>query len=335
MLYLPKEDGGLALPALSTLYKQQQASRHVVFSTSRDSCVRFLESNQTKVPSKAKFMPSVVVSSIQSDNIASTRRQLKAKVQQHILDGDSITRRTHLHGLQVQGRVFRKGTEFSYWAEVVSSLPDREMRFAYNAAIDTLPSNANLALWYRGQVSAQCKLCGYPSQSLKHVLNKCEESLQQRRFDKRHDSVLFLINSFISHHLSDSHVLADLPGTSYAFPSHIASTDERPDIVIWSDIRHTVALFELTIPFEDNFAHAERRKSKRYEGLKQLCSRNGYQAQLLTIQVGSRGVLDLGSLSNLKALCNPKQKVWNAFLVSLSKAAISGSFVIWCSRNSK
>ena len=58
------------------------------------------------------------------------------------------------------------------------------MKFVYNAAIDTLPKNANLAHWYRGQVSTQ---------ALKHVLNKCEEALHQHRFDKRHDSVLSLI----------------------------------------------------------------------------------------------------------------------------------------------
>ena len=51
--------------------------------------------------------------------------------------------------------------DLTYWSEAVSSLPDREMRSACNAAIDTLPTNANLALWYRGQMSAQCKLCGH------------------------------------------------------------------------------------------------------------------------------------------------------------------------------
>ena len=50
---------------------------------------------------------------------------------------------------------------YIYWSEAVFSLTDRKMRFtynAYNAAIDTLPTNADLALWYEGQVSAQCKL---------------------------------------------------------------------------------------------------------------------------------------------------------------------------------
>jgi hypothetical protein len=102
-------------------------------------------------------LPSTVVNTLQSENITSTKRQLKSKVKQHILNKDSATRKAHLNGLQVQGRVFRSDTDLSYWTEAASSLLDREMKFAYNAAIDTLPSNANLALWYRGQVSAHLR----------------------------------------------------------------------------------------------------------------------------------------------------------------------------------
>ena len=39
LLYLPLEDRGLALPALSNLYEQQQASRHVLLRTLRDNSV--------------------------------------------------------------------------------------------------------------------------------------------------------------------------------------------------------------------------------------------------------------------------------------------------------
>ena len=188
--------------------------------------------------------------------------------------------------------------DLSYWSEAVSSLPDREMRFVYNAAIDTLPTNANLALWYKGQVSAQCKLCGFPKQTLMHVLNKCEEALRQCRFDSRHDSVLSLIYNFIVRHIKGSCVLADLPGQAYCFPVYIAATDERPDIVIWTN--HQCTLVELTVPFEDNFADAQCRKRDRYTDLLCLCTSNGYRAQLIMIQVGSRGVLYLPSLSRLK-----------------------------------
>ena len=252
-----------------------------------------------------------------------------------VSETDAATRKSHLLNLQVQGKIFKDDDDYSYWAEAVSSLPDREMRFAYNASIDTLPTNANLALWYRGQVSAQCKLCNYPSQSLKHILNKCEEALSQRRFDPRHNLVLSVIHSFLIDHITDHHILADLPGTPYTFPTHIAATNERPDIVIWNDDIRSVFLIELTVSFEDNFAYAKQRKTNRYHELVQLCSNNNYQTQLFTIQVGSRGVIDLPSLSCLANLCKPKQKNWHNLLVALSGAAISGSFLIWCSRNTR
>ena len=334
ILYLPKEDSGLALPVLSTLYKQQQASRHALFSTSSDGCVRFfLEARKADSISRSSFSPARTVATIQAENSLCSRRHLKSKVKRGIADSDAANRKSHLLSLNVQGRIFQDDVDFSYWAEAVSSLPNRVMKFSYNAAINTLPTNANLALWYRGQVSAQCKLCGFPSQSLCHVLNKCKKALHQRRFNPRHDSVLSIIHPFLLDHICDYQILCDLPGLQYTFPPQIATTDERPGIVLWNDRKHSVILIELMIPFEDNFSDAHLRKTNRYPGLVQLCSENKYHTQLITIQVGSRGVIDLPSLVNLERLCIPKKKVWHNFLVSLSQAAISGSFAIWCSRN--
>ena len=138
LLYLPKKDGGLALPALSTLYKQQQASRHVLLKYSSDISVRTLAAHDSR-NAKNKFCPQTLVNRVQSGNTACSKRQLKSCVVHHILEDDSSTRRTHLTSLSVQGRVFCTDCDLTYWAEAVSSLPDREMRFACNAAIDTLP----------------------------------------------------------------------------------------------------------------------------------------------------------------------------------------------------
>ena len=68
-----------------------------------------------------------------------------------------------------------------------------------------------------------------------YILNKCEEALVLQRFNKRHDSVLSLINTFIATHLKRSSILADLPGQQNTFPVHIAVIDEQPDIVIWNE----------------------------------------------------------------------------------------------------
>ena len=36
-----------------------------------------------------------------------------------------------------------------------------------------------------------------------------------------------------------------------AFPQHIAITNLRPDIVLWSQTKKTVVLIELTVPYEE------------------------------------------------------------------------------------
>jgi hypothetical protein len=48
----------------------------------------------------------------------------------------------------------------SLWSEVVQKLPPECMKFALNAAQDTLPHNANLSMWRReAGLSSLCKLC--------------------------------------------------------------------------------------------------------------------------------------------------------------------------------
>ena len=132
---------------------------------------------------------AIIIYSATSQHPEYTKHQLKPHVKRTVSDPDHATHNSHLLGLSVQGKLFQRDDNYSYWSDAVSSRPDREMKFAYNAAIDTLPANANLALWYKGQVSSKCRLRNFPSQSLKHVLDKCEVALQQRRFNPRHDAV--------------------------------------------------------------------------------------------------------------------------------------------------
>ena len=68
-------------------------------------------------------------------------------------------------------------------------------------------------------------------------------------FNTRHDAVLEVIASFIAQHLPEGYkVAADLPRNQpYVFPLHIATTDQRPDIVMWSDMVQEVWVIELTV----------------------------------------------------------------------------------------
>ena len=172
-----------------------------------------------------------------------------AKAQTAVNDADE--RLECAKSLSQQGQLLRatESKAASKWSSVVLQLPPKVLRFSLNAAQDTLPRNANLAMWRRkGGLSDACKLCG-ARQSLSHVLNQCPVALQLRRYNTHHDTVLEVIKSGIKPLLSDGDsVIADLHKQEpYTFPTHIAYTDLHPNLVFWNTSKKTVCLVELTI----------------------------------------------------------------------------------------
>ena len=100
---------------------------------------------------------------------------------------------------------------------------------------------------------------------------------------------------------------------SYKFPQHIVATDlrpdivwwdeaahKRPDIVWWDEAAHKLVLLELTIPFETSFECARERKTIKYEGILERAQHGGYRASLITLEMGSRGVINLSGFHQLK-----------------------------------
>ena len=66
----------------------------------------------------------------------------------------------------------------------------------------------------------------------------------------------------------------------YHFPTSLAYSNLRPDLVIHSDHTKTATIVELTVCFE------ERRK---YSELVEEVKGNGYDVDLVTVKVDSRG----------------------------------------------
>ena len=66
---------------------------------------------------------------------------------------------------------------------------------------------------------------------------------------------------------NDWKLLIDYDHSPYIFPEHICITDERPDIVIWSNSLKMVLLIELTCPADEHIAAANIRKAARYLSL--------------------------------------------------------------------
>jgi len=217
------------------------------------------------------------------------------------------------------------------WAEAVQPLPDEPFKFILNAAHDTLPHNANLCLW-RKKASDTCPLCHADSQNLVHVLNLFQVALNLRRYNDRHDSALNVLHKTISQHLPKSVSSTVDLANQYAFPSHIVST-VRPDIVWWNDNDQSVCLVEVTVCYDTLFQEAVTRKEHKYLDLLSAIRKAGYKADLITIEVGSRGLPNMCGFEKLSKELKLTKSQTRDLMVQAARRAMLGSFNIWCSRN--
>ena len=86
----------------------------------------------------------------------------------------------------------------------------------------------------------------------------------------------------------------------YSFPTHIAATDLRLDIVWWNDDQKTLTLVELTTCFETSYEAVITRKGDRYHDLTDETRKAGYTSTLITVEVGSRGLPNMSGFQRLR-----------------------------------
>ena len=293
--------------------------------TSRDPAVRHittLEIRREENLNRLKFKPMLFARDLWVHDPNANKKALIRKTKTAIMARDAETRLEHAHGLEHQGQLLRATDDKAagIWASAVLQLPPEVLRFSMNAAQDTLPHNANLAMWRSKEgLSDACKLCGR-RQTLPHVLNQCPTALQLRRYNVRHDAILTAIEQGIRPYLSeDDCLVADLPRFQpYTFPPHIAHTDLRPDLVLWNNREKTVCLVELTICYDTRFEEAHTYKANKYADLVEQIAATHFIPDLITLEVGSRGPLNSTGFDNLRAHISLPQKQWNALLISIT-----------------
>ena len=243
-------------------------------------------------------------------------------------------RLAHAAKLKVQGGIFEivDGIAPTIWSKAVQSLPSGLMKFALNAAQYTLTHNVNLA--YCHSLSDAFKLCG-GRQMLLHLLNNCPVALQCRRYNQLHGLVLEVISAFLTELLdSDYTIVSDLAGAdTYIFPPTLATTDLHPDIVVLSEVKRHATIIELTVPFESKFKKAHNRRQTKYHEVLEDIKGNSFDADLITIEVGSGGLICPDGFDQLKDTLLISRRQMEKLLVKVSVAAITGPFKIWTSRN--
>ena len=333
-----KTHGGLQLPSITLLYKKLKLSQASILLTSRDPITRHVVQRKVKIEENKKrvhFRPIQFARDVMAADPSVSRSILMRKTKAVVVSEDADIRQEHNMSLPRQGQMMRVTTKpaAEIWSSAVSNLPSETMKIALNSTTDTLPHNSNLALWRRSDgVLSSCKLCG-EQQTLIHVLNMCPVALELWRYNQRHDAVLKVISDFVCVHLQKGQMITDLPDAEYHFPNHIAITDLRPDIVIWDNEQKRVVLIELTICFETVVEDAKARKTLKYTNLLEEAQQNGYQSSIITLEVGSRGVLEIKGLDRLKKLIPVNRKEWQCFLVKISQTVIKESHRIWSTRN--
>ena len=115
------------------------------------------------------------------------------------------------------------------------------------------------------------------------------------------------------------------------FPIEIATSAQRPDIVIYSLSLRKVILIELTVPLEDRVATAHTIKTTGYASRLSARESNGFGVFHFPVEVGSRGFVARSLLDCLRQLGFPpvlRRKVRN----ECSRVALRSSYIIYLRR---
>ena len=177
------------------------------------------------------------------------------------------------------------------WKSIVNNIPKGVLSFTLKASVNGLNTPDNLKRWGAKKLD-KCTICGNFG-NLEHVLNWCSTSLNQGRLKWRHDSVLnHMHNEITKVKPDDLTIFTDIPGKDFnggTIPADIIPTGQRPDIVLINRKEKKIALLELTVSFEKNAKSAHVRKASRYYDLTQDIIKQGWSAECVPFEVGSRG----------------------------------------------
>ena len=85
-------------------------------------------------------------------------------------------------------------------------------------------------------------------------------------------------------------LLTDVNG-QLKFPSEVATTRLRPDLIIYSTSTKRIVWWELTCPCEERISAVHELKLDRYSELQVECQENGWSCYNMAVEVGARGVV--------------------------------------------
>ncbi len=303
------------IPSISDLAQQSQCTKYSVAKASSDPNVAAVLCKRTSA--KHRPLQRLLVS------LGGAIPTSKKHAMDTLKEDQLKTLREKVSKLLIQGAWQQLGQDLAadkQWRCIMWSLPTSVQQFAVKAAIDVLPTRANLLRWKVGCDSA-CPNCGV-KETLQHALNNCQHLLQNGAYKWRHDSILQQLVASLQTLHPNSDIISDLPGRTYRLPFH-CDTDFRPDIVV-SHPDHRVEFVELTVPFETNWKTAHDRKSAKYATLLAQAKAEGLLPTLSCVEMGSRGLQ-----SREWDLWVSRKGLRKSITKICASIAISASHVVW------
>jgi hypothetical protein len=139
----------------------------------------------------------------------------------------------------------------------------------------------------------------------------------------------------------DWKVLCDLswersPGSSFVFPSHIATTSLKPDIIVYSpSSKFCIVGPELTAPMEENIASWKSKKLTKYSTELTDNLEPDWNIHISTIEVGARGWIPPSFYTELRRVFGFSKRALKELADTCSHIARKCSYVIWINRFNK
>ena len=192
---------GLNIKSVSQLYKECHSINHASSRLKADATVNaalsskidrestWVKKDSITVYSESLFLETAKDCETTNPCTSKSLNQIKTGVKRAISKEFDSYWSEHVKGLAVQGRfleLLNCEKNSLTWRAMCYNLPRNILKFAVNASIDTLATNANLKRWGK-RTNARCVLCK-GKETLHHVLNFC--SIMLPRYTWRHNSIL-------------------------------------------------------------------------------------------------------------------------------------------------
>ena len=241
---------------------------------------------------------------------SNSKQEKRGMVVEKVREAEEERRRVKMTGLAKQGGHLRwEVPERKITPRDLVLMPEERFKFLVKSVYDLLPTPQNKKLWF-GE-NEECQLCGERG-TLTHILSGCKVALAQGRYTWRHDQVLRELaecvekkrkeankspkekergiqfvkagekrkrteareeSSFMDG-ATDWSLTVDL-NRRLKFPSRIAETNLRPDMLLMSEKERRAGIVELTVPSEERVELAGEMNKAKYEEIKREGERKG------------------------------------------------------------